>query len=165
VAPALADLGLPKLVVHLFIFYFGTLSHITPPVAIAAYVAAGIANSNPMRVGFTACRLGLTGFIVPFMFVYGPELIFLSDSTAASFVAAITASIGVFALSQALMGLTFFGKTPLTWWQRGLLFLSALLLIKPGLATDFGGILLLAAVLLAHPDGRAFLFRRARSKA
>jgi TRAP-type uncharacterized transport system fused permease subunit len=160
VAPALADLGMPKLVAHLFIFYFGTLSHITPPVAIAAYAAAGIANSNPMRVGFTAWRLGLTGFIVPFMFVYGPELIFASGSTGASLVAAGTATVGVFSLSQALMGVTFFGKTGLAVWQRGLLFLSALLLIKPGLFTDVGGMILLLLVLLSHADARRFLLRR-----
>lgn len=160
VAPALADLGMPKLVAHLFIFYFGTLSHITPPVAIAAYAAAGIANSNPMRVGFTACRLGLTGFIVPFMFVYGPELVFLSPSPAGIALAAASASIGVFGLAQALMGITFFGDTPLSWWQRVLLFGGALLLIKPGLATDVAGVILLTIGLASHPDVRATFVRR-----
>jgi TRAP transporter 4TM/12TM fusion protein len=160
VAPALVDLGMPKLVVHLFIFYFGTLSHITPPVAIAAYAAAGIANSNPMRVGFTALRLGLTGFIVPFMFVYGPELIFLSDSVATSLVAALTASVGVFALSQGVMGLTPFGKTPLGWWRRVLFLGGALLLIKPGLLTDGAGVILLAVALGTHRDVQNFLRRR-----
>ena len=162
VAPALVDLGMPKLIAHLFIFYFGTLSHITPPVAIAAYAAAGIAQSNPMRVGWTACRLGLTGFIVPFMFVYGPELIFFSDSALSSLVAAVTASIGVFGLSQGVMGLTFFGKTRLSWWQRILLLVGALLLIKPGLATDAVGVVLFAVALAFHPDTRAFVIQRAR---
>jgi TRAP-type uncharacterized transport system fused permease subunit len=160
VAPALADLGMPKLVAHLFIFYFGTLSHITPPVAIAAYAAAGIAQSNPMRVGWTACRLGLTGFIVPFMFVYGPELIFLSDSVVSSLVAALTASVGVFGLSQGVMGLSFCGKTPLGWWRRLFLLAGALLLIKPGLLTDAAGVVLLAVALGTHPDVRVFLRRR-----
>lgn len=165
VAPALVDMGMPKLVAHMFIFYFGTLSHITPPVAIAAYVAAGIAKADPMRVGFTAWRLGLTGFIVPYMFVYGPELLFLSPSWGGIALAAVTACIGVFALAQALMGLTFFGITPLSWWQRAALFVAALLLIKPGLGTDLAGLVLLVAGLVSHLDTRAFLVRRIRGSA
>ena len=76
VAPALTGLGVPVLTANLFIFYFACLSAITPPVALAAFTASFLARSNPMSVAFTAVRLGFVAFIVPYMFVYAPSLLF-----------------------------------------------------------------------------------------
>jgi TRAP transporter 4TM/12TM fusion protein len=141
VAPSLIKLGLTPLGAHLFIFYFSCLSAITPPVAVAAYVAAGIARANPVKVGFTAVRLGIVAFIVPYMFVYGPALLLKGDLYSVLW-ATLTAIIGVSALAGA-MERWFMGQGA-SWLQTGLLFASALLLIKPGLTTDMIGFGLLA---------------------
>ena len=145
VAPSLIKLGLPPLGAHLFIFYFSCLSAITPPVAVAAYVAAGIARANPVKVGFTAVRLGIVAFIVPYMFVYGPALLLKGDLFSI-FWASLTAIIGVSALAGA-MERWFMGKVA-SWFQTGFLFASALLLIKPGLTTDMIGFGLLAIAFI-----------------
>ncbi|MBM4338475.1 MAG: TRAP transporter permease [Deltaproteobacteria bacterium] len=145
VAPSLIKLGLPPLGAHLFIFYFSCLSAITPPVAVAAYVAAGIARANPVKVGFTAVRLGIVAFIVPYMFVYGPALLLKGDLFSVIW-ATLTAIIGVSALAGA-MERWFMGKGA-SWLQTGILFVSALLLIKPGLTTDLIGFGLLAVLFI-----------------
>jgi TRAP transporter 4TM/12TM fusion protein len=145
VAPSLIKLGLPPLGAHLFIFYFGCISAITPPVAVAAYVAAGIARASPVKVGYTACRLGLAAFIVPYMFVYGPAL--LIEGGFYSIVwATITAIVGVVALAAGAER-WFMGK-PTSWLQTILLLAAALLLIKPGLTTDLIGFGLLGIVFI-----------------
>jgi TRAP transporter 4TM/12TM fusion protein len=133
--PALIKLGVPVIAAHLFVFYFAILSAITPPVAMAVYAAAGISGSNVWQTGLQAVRMGATGFIVPFMFVYGPSLL-LMGNWLEIIMAIISASVGVILLSAGLMG-WFVGETRL--WQRGLLVLSATLLIKPGLTTDLVG--------------------------
>jgi TRAP transporter 4TM/12TM fusion protein len=133
--PALIKLGVPVIAAHLFVFYFAILSAITPPVAMAVYAAAGISGSNLWQTGLQAVRMGATGFIVPFMFVYGPSLL-LMGNWLEIIMAIISASVGVILLSAGLMG-WFVGETRL--WQRGLLVLSAILLIKPGLTTDLVG--------------------------
>jgi TRAP-type uncharacterized transport system fused permease subunit len=74
-APALTELGVPLLAAHLFIFYYGCLSNVTPPVALAAYAAAGLAGSSPLRTGATAMGLAIGGFLVPFAFIYDPSLL------------------------------------------------------------------------------------------
>ena len=145
VAPSLIKLGLTPLGAHLFIFYFSCLSAITPPVAVAAYVAAGIARANPVQVGFTAVRLGIAAFIVPYMFVYGSALLLKGDLGSVLW-AVVTSLIGITTLAAAmerwLMG------QPASWIQTGLLFASALLLIKPGLTTDLIGLGLLGVVII-----------------
>ncbi len=133
--PALIKLGVPVIAAHLFVFYFAILSAITPPVAMAVYAAAGISGSNVWQTGLQAVRMGATGFIVPFMFVYGPSLL-LMGNWLELITAIISASVGVILLSAGLMG-WFMGETKL--WQRGLLVFSAILLIKPGLTTDLLG--------------------------
>jgi TRAP transporter 4TM/12TM fusion protein len=145
VAPSLIKLGLTPLSAHLFIFYFSCLSAITPPVAVAAYVAAGIARANPVQVGFTAVRLGIAAFIVPYMFVYGPALLLKGDLGSVLW-AVVTSLIGITTLAAA-MERWFIGE-PASWIQTGLLFASALLLIKPGLTTDLIGLGLLGVVII-----------------
>ncbi len=142
--PALIKLGVPVIAAHLFVFYFAIISAITPPVAMAVYAAAGISGSNLWRTGLEAMRIGATGFIVPFMFVYGPSLLMIG-STTTIVTTIISSSIGVVALSAGLMG--WFLKEA-TWLERVLLVAGALLLIKPGLYTDAVGLVLLIIVIL-----------------
>ena len=143
IAPAMIKLGVLPMAAHMFAFYYATLSAITPPVALAAYAAAGIANSPPMITGVHACRLGLTGFIVPFMFVYGPEIL-LMGNVPDIVISCVAATIGCYALSVSMMGWIF---TNVPIWARVLCFASALLLIKPGIYTDVLGFTILAAIV------------------
>jgi TRAP transporter 4TM/12TM fusion protein len=142
--PALIKLGVPTIGAHLFVFYFAIISAITPPVAMAVYAAAGISGSNLWRTGLAAIKIGATGFVVPFMFVYGPSLLLIGSWTHI-LLTIISASIGVVALSAGLMG--WFIKEA-TYLERGMLIAGALLLIKPGLYTDAIGLVLLITVIV-----------------
>jgi TRAP transporter 4TM/12TM fusion protein len=136
VAPAMVKMGVLPIAAHLFVFYFGILSAITPPVAVAAYAGAGLANALPGKTGFTAWRLATAGFILPYMFVYGPQLLMVGNWSDIV-VAVITSTIGVFLLAAAVQG-QFWTKALL--WERAVLLASALLLIKPGILTDTMGL-------------------------
>jgi TRAP-type uncharacterized transport system fused permease subunit len=103
-APALAQLGVPLLATHFFVFYYGVLADVTPPVALAAYAAAGIARSEPMRTGMTAFRLSMGKALVPFMFVYTPSLLFV-DFTWGQFVASLVGClVAILGLGAAYTG-------------------------------------------------------------
>jgi TRAP transporter 4TM/12TM fusion protein len=145
-APALTELGVPLLAAHLFIFYFGCLSNVTPPVALAGYAAAGVAGAPAMKTAFTALTLASAGFLVPFMFVYGPPLL-LDGSALAVVGAAGTATVGVVALAGATVG---YVRRPLAMWQRALLFIAAVTLVKHGLLTDVVGFGIVAVTLLTQ---------------
>ena len=145
-ASALEQFGVPPIAAHLFILYFAVISFITPPVAIGAYAAAGIAGSNPFKTGFSATRIGFAGFIVPFMFVYGPSLL-LIGSVWEVITTTITAIIGITALAASLEGFLI-RRCPM--WERAVLFVVALLLIKPGLLSDALGISGMALILFMH---------------
>jgi TRAP transporter 4TM/12TM fusion protein len=140
--PALENLGVPAMAAHLFTLYFAVISFITPPVAIAAYAAAGIAGANPFETGFVATRIGLAGFIIPFMFVYGPALILVGSPLEIG-IAVVTAVLGVLALASSLEGYLLINCK---WWERAALFVSAFLLIKPGIYTDLCGIVAVGIV-------------------
>jgi TRAP transporter 4TM/12TM fusion protein len=143
-APALVSLGVPMLAAHLFIFYFGCISNVTPPVALAAYAASGIADSPPVRTAGVAMALAATGFVVPFMFVYGPPL--LLDGTVMEIgLALATALVGVTGLAAAIIGQA---RRPLRAWQRVALGGAACLLIFPGWWTDALGLLGVAVFML-----------------
>ena len=134
--PALYVLKVEPLSAHMFAMYFACLSMISPPVALTAYAAAGIAQTGPWRVCFTAMRLGIVAYIIPFMFAYNPALLLVgpvSDVVRAC----ITALIGVVALSGATMGLLFRAMTPV---ERILLGGAGIALIFPGIVTDYIGI-------------------------
>ncbi len=103
-APALGTLGVPLIATHFFVFYYGVLADVTPPVAMAAYAAAGIAGSEPMRTGFTAFRLSMGKALVPFMFVYTPALLFIDFTWSAFLSAAFCGVVGITALSAAYTG-------------------------------------------------------------
>ena len=144
-APALVNLGVPLLAAHLFIFYFGCISNVTPPVALAAYAAGGIAGAPPARTAMTAMALAATGFIVPFMFVYGPPLL-LIGSAAHIAGAVVTALVGVIGLAAATIG---YARRPLRAWERLAMAAAACLLIFPGLMTDAVGLVGVAAFMLS----------------
>ena len=145
IVPALTGLGVPALTGHLFIFYFACLSAITPPVALAAFTAASLGKTKPMGVALTAVRLGIVAFIVPFMFVYAPSLLW-QGSLPEILGTLATSLCGVFFLGSALQGA--FRDRVLNMGQRGLFLLGSLALIQPGLVTDLIGVGLVACALL-----------------
>ena len=145
--PAVIKLGAVTPAAHMFAFYFAILSAITPPVALAIFAAAGLAKANMWQSGFAAMRAAAPAYIVPFMFVYEPLLLLIVKDWGSEwpFVvwSVITASLGVVCLAASLFGWLFTLALP---WQRALLFVAALCLIKPGLITDTIGLALLALV-------------------
>jgi len=145
-AQALIKLDIDPIVAHFFVLYFSVISLITPPVAIAAYAAASIANADAFRTGFTATRLGIVAYIVPFMFVYGPSLLMIgtTEQIISSF---ITAVIGVIALGGAVQA-WFFTKMSLL--ERIIALVGSLALIKPGFESDLAGLILVIIVLTAQ---------------
>ena len=149
VVPALVKLGVYPLAAHLFVFYFATIAGITPPMAPDAFVAAGIADAPMMRTAFTACRLALIIFIVPYMFVYNNALL-LIGSPGQIFQVCITSFFGVLALACAAQN--FLGGR-LTIIFRLLLFAGAGCLIYPGLLSDIIGLVVVLIVLwIRVPD-------------
>ena len=138
--PALAKFGISNLQAHLFIFYFACMSAVTPPVALVAYPAAGIAGGDPIKVGFIAWRLCLVAFIVPFMFVYSPALIFVG-SYAQIIWSTITAVLGVYLLTAGTSG-WFWGQTT-PFWQNAVFLAASLALIHSGIVTDLIGLAVL----------------------
>ena len=144
VAPALVKMGVDIIAAHLFVFYFGIISVITPPEALAAYVAAGIANANPFKTGWFASKLGLNGFIIPYMFVYGPALLW-KGTTTEILLAAVSGVIGSAALACSVQG---WFLSRLSLWERLSLLVASLLLIKPGLMTDMIGSAILAIFII-----------------
>ncbi|MBW6485697.1 MAG: TRAP transporter permease [Syntrophobacterales bacterium] len=144
VAPALVQMGVLPMAAHLFILYFGTRADITPPVALAAYAGAGIARSDPWKTGLAAFQLGIAGFIIPFMFVYAPELLFVG-SLWKILLALLTATFGVICLAAAVQRCMLVRTT---WYEVLLLLVTSFLLIKPGLQTDLIGVALFLVVFL-----------------
>ncbi len=143
VVPALKQMNVLPLAAHLFIFYFGIISNVTPPVALAAYAAAGVARCNPTKTGFFAFKLSLSGFILPFIFVYNPVLL-MQGSALEIIQSLITALLGIYSLSCALEKFAF--KWGISQVERVALFVSAILLVVPGTLTDVIGFVVLAAI-------------------
>lgn len=142
-APALERLGVHPLAAHLFVLYFGVVADLTPPVALAAYAGAGIAGSNPFWTGFTAVKLAMAGFVVPFIFVYNPILLLQGATPTNVILPLLTSVVGIMAMGAGAVG---YFKTNANMAERILLFLVALLLLIPGWKTDIMGVLLLAAI-------------------
>ncbi len=149
VAPSLINLGAIPLAAHLFIFYFGMLCMVTPPVSFAAFAGAAIAQASPMKTGFSAWTFALAGFLLPYMFVYNKSLLLIGSWSAVAW-SVITSVIGVVCLGAGIIG--YFVKET-TLFERILLFVAAFLLIKPGLATDALGALCVAAVIFFELRG------------
>ena len=139
VAPALSEIGVPMLTAHMFVFFFGCVSTITPPVALAAYVAAGIAKANINKVGWTAFAYGITCYILPFIFFYSPALL-LNDSLYIILLSIISSLAGVFCISLFVIG---FFKRELNLYFRLFLCIAGILLLLQGYITDMLGAMIL----------------------
>ncbi len=150
VVPALKQMNVLPLAAHLFIFYFGIISNVTPPVALAAYAAAGVARCNPTKTGIFAFKLSLSGFILPFMFVYNPVLL-MQGNWLEIIQSLITALLGIYSLSSALEGFVF--KWNANKAERLVRLASALLLIVPGTLTDVIGLAVLVGIFLLKTAG------------
>ena len=144
IAPAMVRMGAHPIAAHLFAFYFGCLSAITPPVALASFAGASLAGSPPTKTAWMSVRYGLCGFIVPYMFVFGPALIGVG-TIFEILQAVIFACIGVYFLSISLVGFQF---TKVNMFLRPAYFACALLMIHPGLMTDIIGISIAAVLSL-----------------
>jgi TRAP transporter 4TM/12TM fusion protein len=151
-APALVTLGVHPLAAHLFVFYFGIVADITPPVALAAFAGSGIAQSNPFKTGIEAFKLGMAAYLVPYIFALSPILVLVrpEGTTTPMFIFNV-----VFAILTAIVGMICIGssttaylRTNNKWFERILLFAAGLSLIIPGITTDFVGIVVLAAIWL-----------------
>ncbi len=142
-APAIKTFGVPDIAAHLFIMYFGILADLTPPVALAAYAAAGIAQSEPNKTGFTAVKLAFAGFLIPYIFCYNPGLLMIGATGLEVTFYVATAAIGIMALSFANVG---YWMRNLYFWERIPLVGAAISLIIPGYLTDGIGLGILIAV-------------------
>ena len=145
-APILIQLGIGKIPAHFFVFYFGIVADITPPVALAAYAGSAIAKSDPMKTGVNATKLAIAAFIVPYIFAYSPAMLFV-DNPGVLQVAqiVISALLGIFGVAAALNGYLF---RPIPRWMRLALVVAGLAMMVPGSATDVVGLVALAAVVL-----------------
>jgi len=121
-APAVTQLGLPILTAHLFIFYYACMSAITPPVAVCAYAGAGIAGGDAMKTGLWAVRLGIVGFILPFLWVYNPEILLSGNGILETLWVVFCCGLAVIAFAASNIG---YLKRPLAAWERGLFFIVA----------------------------------------
>jgi len=144
--PAVVKLGISVEAAHMFVFYYSCLSVITPPVALAVFAAKGISGGDLWSTGWAAVKLGATGYIVPFMFVFGPSLLFIG-AWHEILGTAMTATVGVIALAAGLHG---FLLRETLWWERAMLLVAAVVLIKPGLYTDMAGLVLIAGVIASQ---------------
>ncbi|HLR39529.1 MAG TPA: TRAP transporter permease [Jeotgalicoccus sp.] len=155
-APALAEYGVPVLVAHMFVFYFGIFANVTPPVALAAFAGAGISGGDPMKTGFAAFKLSLAGFLVPFVFVFDPSLLLIDVEGLAMnareyplanmmdvAVVVTTTVIGIIAISAALEG---YFATNLNWLFRILIGAAAISLIIPETITDIIGLAIVIVI-------------------
>ena len=144
-APALAKLGIPAGAAHMFSFYYAMFANLTPPVALASFAAAGLSGGNPMKTGVASVKLAIAGFIVPFMFVYAPQLMLINTTFAEGAWVATSACVGVFLIAVAVEGYLF---VPMAAWLRVIAAAGSLLLIKPGLETDAIGLAVLVLIVL-----------------
>lgn len=145
VAPALVKLGLSLISAHMFVFFFGCISTITPPVALASYVAAGIAGSDLNKVGWTAFKYGLVSFILPYMFIFGDGLLMVGTPLVIgqTFIMAV---IGVFCIATSLVG--YLNNVELNNFQRVIIFIAGLLTIYQGILTDVAGLAIILAIYI-----------------
>ena len=153
-APAIQTLGVPMLAAHMFIMYFGVFADITPPVALVTYATAGIAKADTTKACLIAVKLAAAGFIVPYVFIYSPELLLINATWTNVLIVIITTIAGICALGFAASG---YWLRNLNIFERALVFSAAVTLIFPGWKTDLTGAVLLATVYLTQkrwPEAR-----------
>jgi TRAP transporter 4TM/12TM fusion protein len=152
-APALLKLGTPLMAAHMFVFYFGIVADITPPVCLAAMAGAAIAKSDPMKTGVNATKLAIAAFLVPYVFVFSPGLLMI-DATFLGIVQMLTTSItGMIGVGAAVEGWYW---TRMAWWERVVALAAGLMLIDPGTVTDIAGMVLMGLLTF-------FQYRKARA--
>ena len=149
-APILIRMGVPAVAAHFFVFYFGIVADLTPPVALAAYAGAAIAQANPMKTALTSTKLAIAAFIVPYVFALNPAMLLVDTTIGEVILICITSLVGIFAISAALEGYVFH-KMP--WFLRITCAAGGLMLIYPGLVTDTAGLLLVGVSLLIQYVG------------
>ncbi len=144
-APILVSMGVPMVAAHFFVFYFGIVADLTPPVALAAYAGAAIAQANPMKTAITATKLAIGAFIVPYVFALNPAMLFEGNPPVHEIILiCITSVIGMFGVSSALEG---YLLHRMMWFERIISIAGGLLLIYPGIVTDAIGLGLIAVVI------------------
>ena len=143
-APALVQMGVPILAAHMFVFYFGIIADVTPPVALAAYAGAGISGGNALKTGVHASKLAVAAFIIPYIFVLSPVILMVDATPLTLVMATLSALLGMVAVSSALCG---FLADHCRLYERALLVGAGLLMIKPGGTTDLIGCAIFAAIL------------------
>ena len=136
-APILIQMGVPDIAAHFFVFYFGIVADLTPPVALAAYAGAAIAGANPMKTAFTATKLAIGAFIVPYVFALNPAMLFIDTNVWSVLLICATSFIGICGVSAGLEG---YLLHHMKWYERILAAAGGLLLIYPGLVTDSIGL-------------------------
>ncbi|KEA62153.1 TRAP-type uncharacterized transport system, fused permease component [Marinobacterium lacunae] len=149
IAPGLTQLGIEPLIAHFFVFFFAVMSAITPPVALAAFAGAAISGANSMQTGVQAFKIGISAFLVPFIFCFNPALL-MQGSLIKILLAAVTATVGIYLLSAAVQG-WFFTRTNLL--TRGLLFMTSILMIMGGWETDLAGAVMTLGLFIWKKDG------------
>ena len=154
-APALEQMGVPVLAAHMFVFYFGIIADVTPPVALAAYAGAGISGGNALKTGVHASKLAIAAFIIPYVFVLSPVLLMVDATPLAIVSVTLSALLGMIAISSALCGFLADHCRP---YERLLLIIAGLLMIKPGGVTDLVGLVLFVVILVMQ-------YRRAKEAA
>ena len=150
-APILVQMGVPMIAAHFFVFYFGIVADLTPPVALAAYAGAAIAQANPMKTAFTSTKLAIGAFIIPYVFALNPAMLFIDTTVWEVILICITSFIGMFGVSSALEG---YIMRNMRWYERIISAVGGLLLIYPGLVTDVIGIVLVGAVVAIQYIGK-----------
>ena len=150
-APILVQMGVPIIAAHFFVFYFGIVADLTPPVALAAYAGAAIAQANPMKTAFTATKLAIGAFIVPYVFALNPAMLFIDTTVWEVVLICITSLIGIFGVSAALEGYFLKG---MPWYERIVSAVGGLLLIYPGLVTDIIGLALVGTIIVLQFIGK-----------
>lgn len=144
-APILIKMGYPLVAAHFFVFYFGIVADITPPVALAAYAGSAIAKSNPMKTGINATKLAIAAFIVPFIFAYNPQMLFENVTSVFQVVQiVITALLGIFAVAAGLEG---YILRMMGWPLRVLAVVGGLTLLIPGTVSDLIGLVIVAGII------------------
>ena len=144
-APILVQMGVPMVAAHFFVFYFGIVADLTPPVALAAYAGAAIAQANPMKTAVTSTKLAIGAFIVPYVFALNPAMLFVDTNAWEVILICITSLVGMFGVAAGLEG--YFLRN-MRWYERIATIIGGLLLIYPGLVTDAVGFALVGSVLV-----------------
>jgi TRAP transporter 4TM/12TM fusion protein len=151
-APALLKLGTPLMAAHMFVFYFGIVADITPPVCLAAMAGAANAKSDPMKTGVNATKLAIAAFLVPYIFIFSPSLLMINATLLGVVQMTITSITGMVGVGAAVEGWYW---TRMAWWERVMALAAGLMLIDPGTLTDIAGMVLMGLLTL-------FQYRKAK---